>query len=108
MQTPDENDQGEGTSHLRSLGALQDAQRNIRTADGATRNTTRNTNRNSSPRDRSGTGHEERDQATTICESDCQNEEIKKAPERGLTQNHSRIDDPHHNHKSDKSPLRQL
>lgn len=85
MQTPDENDQGEGTSHLRSLGALQDAQRHIRTADGATRNTTRNTNRNSTPRDRRRTGHDERDQATTICESNCQNEEIKKDPERGLT-----------------------
>lgn len=85
MQTSDENDQGEGTSHLGSLGKLQNAQKHIRATDGATRNTTRNINRNSTTRNRRRTGHDERDQTTTICKSNRQNEEIKKDPERGLT-----------------------
>lgn len=59
MQTSDEDDQGEGTSHLGSLGKLQNAQKHIRATDGATRNTTRNINRNSTTRNRRRTGHDD-------------------------------------------------
>ncbi len=57
MQAADENDQGEGTSHLRSLGKFQNAQERARTTDGTARKPTRNFNRNSASRDRSRAGH---------------------------------------------------
>lgn len=59
MQTPNENDQGEGTSHLRSLGKLQNAQEHARATDRTTRKSPRNLNRNSTPRNRSRAGHDD-------------------------------------------------